>query len=172
MKEHLIDITEDLKSYGRRPIMWADMLFNRADYDSSYEIYGKEEYKIRPYLPRDIIMADWQYSKTEEFKTSVDLAADGFDVVCCPWKNPLNVVAAVDTVKNNSLFGVIGTTWHTLPHMQWLIPKISDKMWGDSTLSDQEYHLYCSYNVRRCVPAKGDYDKAGFVEKELCGIIN
>ena len=173
MKEHLINITEDLKKYNRRPIMWADMLFNRADYEAGYEIYGKEEYKIRPFLPRDIIMADWQYTKTSEFKTSVDLAADGFDVVCCPWgwDNPANILAATDTVKNNSLLGVIGTTWHTLSQMQWLIPKLSDKMWGDATLTDQEYHLFCAYNVRRCVPANGEYEKAGFAEKELFGKI-
>ena len=170
MKEHLVNITEDLKKYGRRPIMWADMLLNRADFDEKYEIYGKEEYKIRPELPRDIIMADWQYSITEEFETSKVFSNDGFDVVTCPWRTRNNVSAAVDTAKNNGLFGVLGTTWHTLAEMQWLIPYISDGMWGNTEpLTDQEYTLYFSYNVRRCVPSGGEYKKAGFLEKELAG---
>lgn len=172
MLEHLTNITVDLKKYGRRPIMWADMLFNKDDFDSTYEIYGKEEYKIRPHLPREIIMADWQYNLFEEFATSKDLLKDGFDVVTCPWKTRKNVSAAVDTTRNNSLFGVLGTTWHTLSEMQWLIPFISDRMWGNTQpLTDQEYTLYCAYNVRRCVPANGDYEKAGFLQQELSGIM-
>ena len=168
MLEHLTNITQELKKYGRRPIMWADMLFNKADFEKEYEIYGKDEYKIRPMLARDIIMADWQYNITHEFETSLDLKKDGFDVVTCPWNSRVNVSAAVDTAKSNKLLGVLGTTWHTLSQMQWLIPYIADRMWGNAhPLTDQEYTLYCSYNVRRCVPANGEYEKAGFLEEEL-----
>ena len=172
MKEHLINITEDLKKYGRRPIMWSDMMHKNDDYDNKmYWLSGHGEYKIRPELPRDIIMAEWQYICTEEFKTAKSLAADGFAVLTCPWDTAENIDAAVNTAKNNTLMGVIGTTWHTLSQMQWLIPYISDKMWGEANLSIQEYQLCCSYHVRRCVPAEGRYENAGFSEQELSGHI-
>ena len=152
--------------------MWSDMMHKNDDYDNKmYWLSDHGEYKIRPELPRDIIMAEWQYICTEEFKTAKSLAADGFAVLTCPWDTAENIDAAVNTAKNNTLMGVIGTTWHTLSQMQWLIPYISDKMWGDANLSIQEYQLCCSYHVRRCVPAEGRYENAGFSEQELSGHI-
>ena len=74
------------------------------------------------------------------------------------------------TAKNNSLMGVIGTTWHTLSQLEWLIPHISDKMWGNNgngSVTHSEYELCCAYNVRRCVPAKGIYEDAGIAEYEI-----
>lgn len=171
MKEHLVNITNDLKSLGRRPIMWSDMLHKNEDFDSKmYWLSGHGEYVIRDELPRDIIMAEWQYRCVEEFKTAKSLAADGFDVVTCPWDVRENVDAAVLTARNNSLMGVIGTTWHTLSQLGWLIPHISDKMWGDNgedSVTDSEYHLCCAYNVRRCAPANGIYENAGISELEI-----
>ena len=55
--------------------------------------------------------------------------------------------------------------------LKWLIPFLCDKMWGEAQLTNQEYHLHCAYNIRRCVPAHGDYEKAGIIEKELNGKI-
>ena len=168
MLEHITNISNDLKKYGRRAIMWGDMFLDKEKFLPPYECNGRGENKILNDIPKDVIIADWQYNVKTDFLSSQFFADKGFDVVCCPWNSRDNVSAAINTVKNNSLHGVIGTTWHTLQFMQWLIPYIADVMWGNGgKLSDQEYTLHCSYIVRRCVPSNGDYEKSGFIDREV-----
>lgn len=171
LKEHLINVSADLKTLGRRPIMWADMMLDSSGYDRKvYEINDNGEHLIRGKLPREIIMADWQYMCTEEFKTSKQLSDDGFDVVTCPWNSKENVDAAAFTVKNNSYYGVIGTTWHTLSRNMWLVTRLAESTWGETVLNDQQTHLATAYHIRRCVPAHGIYEDAGYSEEELPSI--
>lgn len=173
MKQHLIDTNEDIKSLGRRTIMWSDMMHDNSQYDM--KIYtcltGSDEYKIRKDLPRDIIMAEWQYDCAEEFKTATELANDGFDTVTCPWRSRPNIHAAVETVINNGLYGTIATTWHTLATNNWLIPYVAEKMWrGEIEVEHAEHALFTAYHTRRCVPCDGDYARAGICPGELPGI--
>ena len=171
MLEHIKNVSNDLKKYGRRAIMWGDMFLDKEKFLPPYECNGRGENKILGSIPKDVIIADWQYNVNTDFLSSQFFADKGFDVVCCPWTSHGNVAAAINTVKNRSLHGVIGTTWHTLQFMQWLIPCIADRMWGNGgKLTDQQYTLHCAYNVRRCVPPNGDYEKSGFVDREVPSI--
>ena len=168
MLEHITNVSDDLRKHGRRAIMWGDMFLDKEKFPAEYECNGRGEPKVLNKLPKDIVIADWQYNVKTDFASSEVFVEKGFDVVCCPWNSRGNVNAAINTVKNKSLLGVIGTTWHTLQFMQWLIPYIADVMWGNGgKLFDQQYTLHCAYHVRRCVPSNGDYEKSGFVEREL-----
>lgn len=177
MKEHLKRTTEDLLSLGRRPIMWADMMLSAEKYDpKKYFFTGTVGKEFLEDLPKEIIMADWQYvCKDEEFKTSIDLAEMGFDVVTCPWDSAENVRSAAKTVRNHNLFGMIETTWHTLPDIMWLIPLSADELWGNPPKTekfevDSAYAPLCAaYNIRRCVPSDGNYERAGYHTTEIAG---
>lgn len=174
MKEHLLRTVEDLLSLGRRPIMWADMVLDPDKFDSKkYFFSGTLGKDILKEIPKEVILADWQYvCKDEEFKTSIDLAEQGFDVVACPWDSRENVRSAAITARNRNLFGMIETTWHTLPDIMYLIPLAADEMWG-SPLKQERFSfdayapLCAAYNIRRCVPPMGRYERAGFKKDEI-----
>ena len=65
-------------------------------------------------LDKRIIIVDWQYRVlTSPWNTSKYLKEKGFEVVCCSWKHTFeNVDSAIDTVKNEGLFGFMQSTWN------------------------------------------------------------
>lgn len=173
MKEHLLHTCEDLISLGRRPIMWADMMLDVDKFDpEKYFLSSSAGKDFRGELPKELIMADWQYrTADEDFKTSFELANDGFDVVTCPWDFFENVHAAAQTVRDGKLYGMIATTWHTLKELIWLIPYAGDEMWGSAEdhgrFRGEYYSLCAAYNIRRCVPSEGHYERAATWDKEI-----
>ncbi len=59
-----------LTSHGRRMMMWAD--------------YVVKHPRVAEQLPRDILMANWQYDPATTPDATRQLAEQGFDVVVCP----------------------------------------------------------------------------------------
>ena len=173
LKEHLLRTCEDIVSLGRRPIMWADMMLDVKKFDpEKYFLSSSAGKDFRRELPKEIIMADWQYRcADEDFKTSLELKNDGFDVLSCPWDFFENVHAAAQTVRDGKLFGMIATTWHTLKELIWLIPYAGDEMWGSpeehGRFHGEFYSLCAAYHVRRCVPSEGHYERAAMWDKEI-----
>ena len=170
MKEQIINTNNDIRSLCRRTIMWADMMHDKSTYDMKVYtcLTGSGEYVIKKDLPRDIIMAEWQYDCTEIFKTALSLNEDGFDTVTCPWEKYGNIDAATETVAQNGLFGVIETTWHTLGRNIDRLSYAGEKMWSiEGTGGHAVHHLISAFHMRRCVPSNGNYAEAGINEHEL-----
>lgn len=119
--EYLRELTDELLAEGRRPIIWGDMfLYNHGgDNENRYHYHCKNE-EIEKLLfegaDRRVLIADWEYNATKKpIDTALLFKKQGFEVICCPWDNTdANVNVNVETVKENGLYGVMHTTWHTL----------------------------------------------------------
>ena len=71
-------------------------------------------HRALPTLPRDVIIAAWNYSARDEWPVAKYFSDQGFPVVVCPWKTKRNTIALVDTAKKHDLLGLMATTWDSL----------------------------------------------------------
>jgi len=121
-------ITHESVNEGRIPMLWGDMLVCKEELGvttARYECNAKKAENarlIRNAIHKDTIINDWHYAVTEDpWATSGIFKQAGFRTMCCPWFKRDNITAAVNTVKNLELFGVVQTTWHVLSaHMYML----------------------------------------------------
>ena len=129
-------LTNDVVKENRRPMMWMDMVLERENYPANYPqeyyyafgISGESE-ELLSSLAKETVMVDWQYDVFEApFKSSMDLKEKGGDLIVAPWLNQKNFSAAVDTVADNGLFGVMLTTWHTLKSQIPCVVECAQKM--------------------------------------------
>ena len=120
LPEFLGQLTRDICAEGRRPMIWMDMFLPPEAYgDQTRHTCAKktpeECLAVLQRLAPDTILIDWQYNMTEApIPTTLYLKDQGFDIMGAPWLNRANGRAHADTVTENSLFGIMDTTWHTL----------------------------------------------------------
>lgn len=67
---HIQRLTEILARYGRRPMMWGDMMLNHP------ETMGL--------VPKEVIVLDWHYGDAPEYPSVRRFREAGYDVVVCP----------------------------------------------------------------------------------------
>ena len=122
LPEYLGELTHTIAAEGRRPMIWMDMLLPAEAYGDG--MHAEECSNKTPEACRRVIEAlhpstvlvDWQYGiKKAPVPTSLYLKSSGFDIMGAPWLNVENGKAHIDTAADNDLFGVMLTTWHTLP---------------------------------------------------------
>ena len=73
----------------------------------------------------------------------------------------------VKTVKDESLFGFVHTTWHTLSRGAWLIPYVAIGAYEDLETRKEVTPSYAAFVIRRAFSANGDYRKAGWSKKQV-----
>ena len=120
--EHISYFNDLLKKRGTRSIMWHDMLIQEGDprWKGFYAFGTKELAGLYQKLPKDIVIADWQYTyrATQEkgpgpaWPTMKFFQEAGFSVVGCPWINLPGVRSIGKFAAKEKLFGVLETTWH------------------------------------------------------------
>jgi hypothetical protein len=170
---YLNRMAAELREQGRRAIIWGDMLLLRRDYADEPQKYSCNMENEQIYrslmsgLDKDILIADWQYHLTcDVWKSSVALRDAGFDVICCPWDNPANVHAAITNVREQGLFGMMHTTWHTLAKGFPVMLYAGRTAYGnDAEIHRKELRFFAAEVVRRVMPANGIYEDAGWSEK-------
>jgi len=115
---HLKKFSDFMLARGARPIIWHDMLLDRADPRWAKDVAtGNAEFVAAlDDLTRDVIIADWQYSyrdkKQTRFETPRHFKKAGFDVLVCPWEAGAGIDALARTAAEEKLFGFLETTWH------------------------------------------------------------
>ena len=83
-----------------------------------------------------------------ELKTSVYLKKKGFDVLCSPWENPLNIGVNIRTAQKYGM-GVLLTTWNaTHPFIARLLQAAEQMCRGEATLTYAE-RMSVSGNILR-----------------------
>lgn len=103
-----------------RSILWHDMLAERGDPRwRGCVANGKPELRgLLEKLPRDLIVADWEYSPAPisepfpEWPTARYLQQCGFPVAVCPWLDRTGIAQLGAMAAKRGLFGYIETTWH------------------------------------------------------------
>ena len=120
LTSHLVKFNKYVNSLGARTIIWHDMLLDRADprWKNHVAMGNAEMAKALETLPKNIIIADWQYSYQDKnqmkFATPKHFKDAGHDVIVCPWEVNKGILALAKTAKDDNLFGFLETTWHHL----------------------------------------------------------
>ena len=170
--DYLNEIADDLETQGRRAIAWGDMfLYRHAHYDAR-NVYTAnapaprtEEYMLNR-LSRKIVIADWQYDANyAPVETAAVFTRAGFDCMLCPWDRSIeNTRACLATAKQDKLFGLIHTTWHTLSsRMAWVAAAATGCFEKDTALR----HTATAAILRKADFVNGDYEKAGWATEQI-----
>ena len=169
-------VSEDIKSFGRRTIVWGDMFISkRDDYNpqNKYECNAPNEEcaeYLRGRISRDIIIADWQYNvEYAPVETALTFKNAGFDCMLCPWdRKPQNLNSCLTTLKENGLYGLIHTTWHTLSSGTHYVTAAAVGCFGENVARPYSYFVTkTAALMRRVYPVNGDYRKSGWAKKQI-----
>ena len=115
---YLHDLTCEVASEGRRPMMWMDMLLEEVP-ESSPRYFGtataEEVTERRRKLAPETVCIDWQYiPKDKPVESLTSLKDCGHDIIGAPWYIDYGYKNMIDTIEQYNMYGVMMTTWHVL----------------------------------------------------------
>ncbi len=177
MRQYLHDLIEEVKSEGKKPIIWGDMLLNpEACMVEKPYFCGcdtpENAVKMAECIPKDTIIADWHYDVQQApIKTSLYLKEHGFSVLGTPWHRSDNCKAFVDTIRNYDLMGILVTTWHTLSEKMTQIIAAAvlcgayHSPWAG--LSKNEIETETATILRKAYFVRGNYAEAGWTDSQI-----
>ena len=124
--ESIDKLHEWIGARGMRMAMWGDQFLPQHT--------GSEPHftsRSIDRVPRDILIFDWHYSPNHDYDSTIAYFKDrGFEVLGCPWYEPVNVYAFASAAGRNGILGYCGTTWSgvsstlkRMPHLPaaWVI---------------------------------------------------
>jgi hypothetical protein len=116
---HLDRIHQYFAQRNTKVIMWHDMFIQRDDpqlgrLSPANSVPPFNTHFALPALPKDVIIAAWNYSETKEWPVPKYFHDKGYPVVVCPWKAKKNTISLLNTAKELNLLGVLATTWDSL----------------------------------------------------------
>ena len=123
VRDHILFFHDLLRERGTRVLMWHDMLVEQGDPRwKGYTAYGLPHHHFNQLyreLPRDIIIADWQYHLPEsegnrepQWPTARFFHAEKFQVLLCPWLDEPGIISLGKMAAKKKMFGMLETTWH------------------------------------------------------------
>jgi hexosaminidase len=100
-----------IKARGMRTVMWGDQFLPQHNGDKPFFTA-----RATDMIPKDILIFDWHYSPNHKYDETIGYFREhGFEVVGCPWYEPVNVYAFASAAKRNGILGYCGTTWARVP---------------------------------------------------------
>lgn len=174
--EYINEVADDLLASGRRPIMWGDMLiyknpeFNPKNRYVTFAPDKQAQDFMLANINKRIVIADWQYwAKEAPVETVFVFKKAGFDVLMAPWDcSVAESQSCIDTAKEDGVFGIMHTTWHTLtrglPHVTRVgIGCFEEKKpCGGAALA-----AITAEKLRKVAFVNGDYEKAGWAKQQI-----
>ncbi len=170
------EISDEMGLKNRRVIAWGDMFLYRHSHYNPNNKYAcnapssdVERYLLE-HLCRDVIIADWQYDAIQApIETVNTFKQAGFDCLLCPWdKGIAQTSSAFSTIKEQTLMGVLHTTWHTLSKG---MPYVTLAAVGGFENIDKckmpPIRTYSAALLRKVMPTNGDYAKAGWSKIQI-----
>jgi len=123
--------------FARRKIkvlMWHDMFLQRKHpklgrLSPANSVPPFNTHRVLPKLPRDVIIATWNYSQSSEWPVPKYFHDKGFPVVVCPWKKKQNTIMLVNVAKKHDLLGLLATTWDSLDVSQPSVARAGVLAW-------------------------------------------
>lgn len=94
---HLLWLRERVGRHGRRLMLWADMVLRLPS--------------VLEALPRDVVLADWEYDDFGTYPALAYLRGKGFDVLACPWMTFANHRSYSRAAHEVGVTGVLQTCW-------------------------------------------------------------
>ncbi len=171
LPEYLEKLTNEVEGEGKRPMIWMDMLLEKGAFKSCYTVGEKcEVEKIRNATAKSTIFVDWQYDCFETpIPSLVSLKHCGRDVMGAPWFNAQNYNAHIKTISDNSMFGIMLTTWDTLKGKMQSILGCAKKC-GAKSFVWSEYsrlHEETATLLRRVSFEGNTYSDCGWSKKQI-----
>ena len=184
VRDHIVYFHDLFKQHGARIIMWHDMLLERSDPRwNGYIVCGLPEHKLSKLykeLPRDIVIADWQYgykAKDEdpepEWPTSKFFKKEKFSVLVCPWLDTGGTVSLGKMAAKEKLFGMLETTWHVSHDKKHLniFGHAACSAWNPAVISSNSlsFRLCVAHHLRQIGWDMGvsEYEKTGFSQNQV-----
>lgn len=172
---YINELSEEMKAKGRRVIAWGDMFLYKHKHYNENNRYtcNAPTAEIEKYMldniSRDVIIADWQYRVNEPpAETSLVFKNAGFDTLICPWdENFTKLNSCLITAKNEGLFGYMHTTWHTLTGGMHLAMLAGVGGFEDLPPIKNDCFTKTAALMRRVMPAKGNYERAGWSKNQI-----
>lgn len=171
---YLNEVSDELSAMGRRAIMWGDMLLapNESYQPHLYTLAPNKEAAddLLSRISKRILIADWQYEpKKAPVETAAVFTRAGFDCMLCPWDRGMPPMqACTKTAKDQALFGLLHTTWHTLSKGMPFVTLAARGCFEDISHTDSsEFRTATAALLRKIYPANGDYRKAGFAKYQV-----
>ncbi|WZL77341.1 family 20 glycosylhydrolase [Eubacteriales bacterium mix99] len=175
--EYLNEVTEELGQIGRRPIIWGDALLDQTKWKYPNIATSRPDQRTHEALDqmdKRILIADWQYNVTEgKVPTSKYFMQKGFDTLLCSYNNNQNISTLGKEAQKTEAFGLLATTWHTLPEHITLIPCAAEAAWSKEkegrpfTSKGGNIQTLAANLQRKLVPVNGIYEAAGWRRKEV-----
>ena len=165
----------EILAEGRRPILWGDMMLAHDACGTAAPYYcnsacAENAEAILDALPKECIIADWQYEITKApWITSQYLKNKGFDVICAPWFDRANCTSCLDTALQEQLFGVMLTTWHTLNQKLHSLPAFAYACGAEKGVlhGTSDINAELAALLRRLTPEQKRYEDCGWMEKQI-----
>ena len=184
VRDHIVYFRDLFKQRGARVIMWHDMLLERDDERwKGYIVCGLPQLKLGTLykeLPKDIIIADWQYGyKAEqedpepEWPTAEFFKKEKFDVLVCPWTNEDGMRSLGEMAQKKNLFGMLETTWHIFHDFHFLAVTVTaaTAAWNPekATYVTASTRLAATQHMRQVVWDMGivEYEKTGWSQYQV-----
>ncbi|MFA6568996.1 MAG: family 20 glycosylhydrolase [Victivallales bacterium] len=121
-KDHLLYFHDLFAKRGSRIIIWHDMLLNHQDERwENYVIRDRAPVNLEPLLPqlpKDIVIADWQYKypevggKEPGWDSARFFKEQGFDVLFSPWAAEKATLSMGRLGAREKFAGMLTTTWN------------------------------------------------------------
>ena len=99
---------------GKPIYVWADMALHAPEVNPSFGTapHATDAAKIRAGIPKDVILADWQYGENEGFPSLRQLKGAGFPrLAAASWYRPKNIQMLSRAAAQVGAQGLIQTTW-------------------------------------------------------------
>ena len=176
LARYLNGLAAELDEQGRRAFIWGDQFLDAQAWKGTGYIATSRPDQMTHLalekLDRRLIIADWQYSLTEEEKIrSAELFREkGFDVVLCPWDGggAKNTVCLAKAADRQHLSGLMVTTWHHLPTMMMHFPDHLSAAWnGADYAPDPHVPFTSSVLIRKLMPKPSRFEDSGFYSWEV-----
>ena len=177
--DHINSVSEELGKYGRKAIMWGDMLLHKdtlnQQTENDYYLFcpNVELQKILlSKLSHSVIIADWQYKATlYPIETALFFKERGYEVLCCPWDKDENVQASAEMIREHGLKGVLHTTWNTLQTMRGLRAAAYSAAlsWNKAEFKAKPEYQGCEIGalLRKLDFPHGEYADCGWMKQQL-----
>ncbi len=180
VRDHILYFYDLMKEHGVRIIMWHDMLLTIGDKRwKGYVACGRPDQELGELyreLPRDIIIADWQYwypgkedGSGPDWATSKFFKSENFDVLVCPWLDNQTTTGLGKMAAQEKLMGMLETTWH-ISHDQYfcnIYGTAAESAWnpGERT-GTREAVAYHLRQIQWDMDLK-EYEKFGFSQYQV-----
>ncbi|HDD44868.1 MAG TPA: hypothetical protein ENG63_08435 [Candidatus Desulfofervidus auxilii] len=119
----IIKIHNWLAKRGITTLMWGDMLLNRKDWPNDITAhsnaygYPSNTHKALSFLPKDIVILDWQYKPRKNYPTFKYFKDKDFKVIGVSWYDGKNNYYLAQSAYKYGALGILGSDWgfsHTL----------------------------------------------------------